>query len=163
MMRRVHPTQRFGITAGVPRGFEVAVKNGFYPCDTSCPGPPELDGTRRWRVSSTGFVRRAGEADGWAITILTDGNRTQRDGIELVEAISQVIATALYGEEPAPRAVDRAVCTTFRAHSTRATVLADLGLAPSERNWRRVLRVSGGHPPLRGQLLCSPALSRIDR
>ena len=30
-MTNVHPLQRWGITAGVPNGWTVAQKNGFYP------------------------------------------------------------------------------------------------------------------------------------
>jgi beta-lactamase class A len=142
----VTPTQRWGITAGVPTGWQVALKNGFYP----------MRGYG-WRVGSTGFVRRAGTAEGYAVTVLTDGNASQVGGIRLVERVSSRVAAALTGGVGAPRVVDRSRCVTARSGQTWRQVAVAVGWPA--RRWADVRRVSGGNPtPLRGQRACSPAL-----
>jgi beta-lactamase class A len=147
-LTRVTPTQRWGITAGVPAGWDVALKNGFYPMRGN-----------GWRVGSTGFVRRAGGAEGYAVTILTDRNGSQVAGMRLVERVSRRVAATLAGGPAAARVVDRSRCTTTRAGQTWPQVARRVGL-PSAR-WRDVRRVSGGNAgPLSGQRACSPVLRR---
>ena len=68
-MTDVHPLQEWGISAGVPAGWTVAQKNGFYP--SSGIG---------WRVGSSGFVRQDGGDQGYAITVMTEGATNQRTG-----------------------------------------------------------------------------------
>ncbi|MCW2679613.1 MAG: secreted protein [Frankiales bacterium] len=141
-MRSVHPTQRWGISAGVPSGWGVALKNGFYP----------MRGYG-WRVGSTGFVRQ-GTSGGYAFTVLTDGGSSQVQGMRLVEAVSRRVAARLAGGPPAPRSVDRAVCTSTRSGESWSTVAARVGASPAA-----VRTVSGGNPsPLQGQRACSPTL-----
>lgn len=143
-LTRVHPTQQWGITAGVPAGWTVALKNGFYP----------MTGYR-WRVGSTGFVRRPGSNQGYAVTVLTDHDRSQVAGMRLVETVSRLVAARLAGGPAAPRAVDAARCTTARRGESWATVTARLGVASSR--WRAVRTVSGGNRrPLGGQRACAP-------
>jgi len=145
-MTRVTPTQRWGITAGVPKGWDVALKNGFYPMSGN-----------GWRVGSTGFVRRAGTQHGYAVTILTDRSRSQVTGMRLVERVSRRVAATLTSGPAASRVVDRSRCTTTRAGQTWSQVARRVGL-PATR-WRDVRRVSGGNPaPLSGQRACSPVL-----
>jgi hypothetical protein len=142
----VTPTQRWGITAGVPAGWQVALKNGFYPM-------------RRygWRVGSTGFVRRAGTAEGYAVTVLTDGGSTQVGGMQLVERVSRRVAATLTQAAAAARVVERSRCVTARSGQTWRQVAVQVG-RPGGR-WAGVRRVSGGNPaPLRGQRACSPVL-----
>jgi beta-lactamase class A len=142
----VTPTQRWGITAGVPSGWQVALKNGFYP----------MRGYG-WRVGSTGFVRRAGSAEGYAVTVLTDRNTSQVSGIRVVERVSRRVAAALTDGAAVPRVVDRSRCVTARSGQTWRQVAVAVG-RPARR-WADVRRVSGGNPtPLRGQRACSPSL-----
>lgn len=145
-MTSVHPTQRWGISAGVPSGWSVALKNGFYP----------MRGYG-WRVGSTGFVRQGGSggsSDGYAITILTDGASSQVQGMRLVETVSRRVAAMLAGGPPAPRSPDRAVCTTTSSGESWATVARRVGSRAAA-----VRTVSGGNPsPLQGQRACSPDL-----
>jgi beta-lactamase class A len=142
----VNPTQRWGITAGVPRGWTVALKNGFYPF-----------GSHLWRIGSTGFVRAPGRPGGYAVTIMTDQDRTQHAGIKLVERVSRHVAAALAGGRPAPRIVDRAVCVTTDAGQSWPAVAHLVGVPESK--WPSVRLVSGGNPePLQGQRACSPQL-----
>jgi hypothetical protein len=145
-MTGVTPTQRWGITAGVPRGYQVALKNGFYP----------MRGYG-WRVGSTGFVRRMGTESGYAITILTDHDANQLAGLRLVERVSRQVAVALTDGAAAPRVVTRSRCVQTSAGQSWRSVTTRVGLASSR--WRDVRRVSGGNPaPLSGQRACSPVL-----
>lgn len=143
-MREVHPTQRWGISAGVPYGWAVALKNGFYP----------MRGYG-WRVGSTGFVRRVTTAGGgYAVTVLTDGGSSQVQGMRLVETVSRRVAAVLAGGPPAARAVDRSVCTTTTGGESWTTAARRVGSTAAA-----VRHVSGGNAsPLHGQRVCSPHL-----
>lgn len=59
LMRNVTPEQRWGISAGLPPGAAVALKNGWYPED---------DGSI-WRVHSIGSVAADGKS--YALAVLT--------------------------------------------------------------------------------------------
>jgi hypothetical protein len=142
----VHPTQRWGITAGVPRGWRVGLKNGFFPFNG-----------HGWRVGSTGFVRAPGSLGGYAVTIMTDQDRSQHAGIQLVERVSRHVAARLTTGKPAPRVVDRAVCVKTFAGESWPAVARLVGVPESQ--WPAVRLVSGGNPePLSGQRACSPRL-----
>lgn len=77
----VTPSQRWGITAGVPSTWKVPLKNGFYP-STCC----------AWRINTSGVVERPG-GGAYVATVLSDGWSTDRQGIEAVEFVSRVIAS----------------------------------------------------------------------
>ena len=141
-MSTTHPTHRWGISAGVPSGWAVAQKNGFYP----------MRGYG-WRVGSTGFVRQR-TGGGYAVTVLTDGGSSQVQGMRLVETVSRRVAGVLAGGPPAARSVDRAVCTTTSSGETWTAVARRVGSTAAA-----VRTVSGGNPsPLQGQRACSPEL-----
>jgi hypothetical protein len=143
-MSNVTPTQRWGITAGMRRGWSVALKNGFYPL-----------GGGNWRVGSTGFLRAPGSRRGYAITIMTDNDITQADGIRLVQDVARRAAEVLSSGPMAKRIVARARCLTVRGATSWEQVAARLGT----KDWQGVRRVSGGNPdPLFGQRVCSPRL-----
>ena len=144
-MSRVHPTQQWGITAGVPTGWSVALKNGFYPMRGN-----------GWRIGSTGFVRDGSTGQGYAITVMTDRNRSHVAGMRLAETVSRRVAAVLAG--PAgPRLVDRSICVTTRSGESWQGAARRVGQPAS--SWRAVRRVSGGNSsPLSGQRVCSPYL-----
>ncbi len=77
----VTPSQRWGVTAGVPSAWKVPPKNGFYPA--SCCG---------WRINTSGVVERPG-GGAYVATVLSDGWSTQGQGIEAVEFVAKVIAS----------------------------------------------------------------------
>ena len=89
-MTAVHPTQQWGITAGVPAGWTVALKNGFYPAS----------GPARWRIGSTGFVRDDATGAGYAITVMTDQNPDHETGQRLVELVARHVASTLTAGGP---------------------------------------------------------------
>jgi beta-lactamase class A len=140
----VHPLQEWGISAGVPVGWSVAQKNGFYP--SSGVG---------WRVGSSGFVRQDDRDQGYAITVMTEGASSQRTGIRLTEEVARRAAAALTVGPGAARPWDRARCVQTSSGETWSGVAARLGL-PGNRAGE-VRTVAGGNPsPLSGQLACSP-------
>lgn len=141
-MSSVHPTQRWGISAGLPTGWSVALKNGFYP----------MRGYG-WRAASTGFAH-SGTGGGYAVTVLTDGAASQWQGMRLVETVTRRVAALLAGGSPAPRPFDRAHCTATTSGESWTTVARRLGADAAG-----VRAVSGGNAyPLQGQRACSPTL-----
>lgn len=141
----VHVSQRWGISAGVRTGYEVALKNGFYPMSGN-----------GWRVGSTGFVRQAGTDGGYAIAVLTDRSTDQQSGMRVVEDVSRRVAGLLTGAgSEHPRGVDRSLCTRTGGGESWGQVAVRLGLPASDGP--RVRHVSGGNDrPLAGQRACRP-------
>ena len=78
-MAGVVPSQRWGITEAVPRGWPVAMKNGF--AGSGCCG---------WRLNSVGKV-----GDAWLVAVLTDGWPSEAAGIEGNRFVNRAIATRL--------------------------------------------------------------------
>lgn len=147
-MTSVHPTQQWGITAGVPAGWTVALKNGFYP----------MSGTPRWRIGSTGFVRNDSTGHGYAITIMTDRNPDHETGQRLVERVSRQVAATLTSGPGAARQVDRSVCTATSGSESWSSVAGRLGTS----DVAGVRTVSGGPAnPLSGMRACRPDLSVV--
>ncbi|HEY0604974.1 MAG TPA: serine hydrolase [Herpetosiphonaceae bacterium] len=81
LMRNVTPGQRWGISAGVPGGVSVAVKNGWYP---------ESEG---WTINSVGYIK--GNRKRYTIAVYTRPNQSMRYGIDTIEAISAQIYPAI--------------------------------------------------------------------
>jgi hypothetical protein len=80
LMENVTPTQRWGISGGVPAGVTIALKNGFSV----------ING---WQINSTGWV--SGLGHNYLIAVLTDGNPSQNYGIDTINGISSLIWPAL--------------------------------------------------------------------
>lgn len=142
IMTGVHPAQQWGISAGVAEGYEVANKNGFYP----------MTGYG-WRVGSTGFVADP-SGGGYALTIMTDFNVTQADGVELVETIAKRVSSRLTLGKAADRPFDDVTCVTHHGGQSWTSLALELGLSASEADEVRI--AAGGDGPLRGQLVCTP-------
>ena len=145
-MTNVHPLQQWGITAGVPNGWSVALKNGFYPSTGI-----------GWRVGSSGFVRRDDGDQGYAITVMTEGMSQQVVGIGLVERIARQAAAALTVGPAALRTVDRARCVTASSGESWAGVTLRVGL-PASRAAEVRLTAGGNDTPLSGQRACSTVI-----
>ena len=75
LMEHVTPSQRWGVTGGVPRHVTVALKNGWLE-----------DPDAGWIVHSIGWVHGRGRS--YVIAVLTDGNSSESSGIETIEGIS---------------------------------------------------------------------------
>ncbi|MCU1354097.1 MAG: hypothetical protein JWM05_3306 [Acidimicrobiales bacterium] len=87
-MLHVVPSQDWGVTAGVPGGWNVPLKNGFYP--SSCCG---------WRINTHGVVERP-SGSAYVLTILSDGWPNEGAGIEAVDFISRVVAASVASSFP---------------------------------------------------------------
>ncbi len=139
-MSGVSAAQSWGVTAGLPDGYEAALKNGFYP----------LRGAG-WRVGTTGVVRD-GHGGAYAMTVMTDQNPNESAGIALVEAITAHVNSALTVGEAAVRAVDSVTCVDVSVGSSWSSLADTLGLPALA-----LRHLNGGEPaPLTGQRVCGP-------
>jgi beta-lactamase class A len=77
LMKHVVRSQAWGVTAGVPAGVAVAVKNGWLPHD----GVP-------WIVNSIGIV--TGQDRHYTIAVLTRDD-TEEQGITTIQGISRIV------------------------------------------------------------------------
>jgi len=83
LMENVTPSQRWGVSGGVPAQVTVALKNGWLP----------LEGTNSdWQVNSVGWV--SGDHRDYLMAVLTTGNPSEQYGID---TISQLAAMAWQG------------------------------------------------------------------
>jgi beta-lactamase class A len=84
LMTSVVPSQTWGVTAGVPRSWTVAQKNGFAGRI----------------INSVGWVDPPGDDDGYLVAILTYGWPNHHAGIEAVERISVLVANSMIDTVP---------------------------------------------------------------
>ena len=138
-MSGVSAAQSWGVTAGLPTGYEAALKNGFYPMSGA-----------GWRLGTTGVIR---DPDGgsYAITVMTDNNPSESAGITLVEKIARHINSALTSGPPAERATDLMECVEPPGGSTWSSAAEMLGGVDAAR--LRLLN-GGEAAPLSGQRVC---------
>ncbi|WP_406114639.1 serine hydrolase [Kitasatospora purpeofusca] len=84
LLDQVEDDQRWGVGAAASNG-GYEVKNGWLPRDT--------DGL--WVINSIGRVERDGHE--LLIAVVSDGNTTDTDGMDLVESVARAAAEALSG------------------------------------------------------------------
>ncbi|MFF2726523.1 serine hydrolase [Streptomyces sp. NPDC058008] len=77
-MRKVVPDQRWGVPAGAPGDATVQLKNGWLERST-----------HGWRVHSVGAF--SGKGHDYAITVLTQDNKTMDDGVDTIQAVSRAV------------------------------------------------------------------------
>ena len=70
----VEPGQRWGVSAGVPAGVAVAIKNGWLPVE------------KTWQINSDGYVH--GNGRNYVVSVLTADNPSERYGIDTIEGLS---------------------------------------------------------------------------
>lgn len=80
LMRAVTPSQRWGVSGGVPASGTVALKNGWLPR------------TGGWVINSIGQVRTG--PHNYVIAVLTSGNPDMSYGITTVEHVSAMVIVA---------------------------------------------------------------------
>lgn len=88
-MRSVIDEQAFGVTAGAPVGWRVAVKNGWWQIR-----PQDSGNAWHWRVNSTGMAFDPTGKPRWVLAVMGNEWDTMDTGVERIEAI----ATAVYGK-----------------------------------------------------------------
>ncbi|GEM_PF-1124749 len=79
LMTSVVPSQTWGVTEGVPGGWEVAQKNGFAG----------------HIANSVGFVRHPDGSEGYVVAVLTNGWSSWSRGVPTVNEISGWVSAAL--------------------------------------------------------------------
>jgi beta-lactamase class A len=77
LMENVTPSQRWGVSGGVPARATVALKDGWLPLDS--------DNTN-WQVNSVGWI--SGSGRDYLMAVLTTGNPTEQYGIDTISQLA---------------------------------------------------------------------------
>jgi Beta-lactamase enzyme family len=80
LMENVIPSQRWGVSGGVPAQATVALKNGWLPLDSA---------DRDWQVNSVGWISGLGRD--YLIAVLTTGNPTEQYGIDTIDRLAALV------------------------------------------------------------------------
>jgi Beta-lactamase enzyme family len=80
LMENVTPSQRWGVSSGVPAQVTVALKNGWLPLDST---------DDDWQVNSVGWVYGLGR--NYLIAVLSTGNPTEQYGIDTIDQLSAIV------------------------------------------------------------------------
>jgi beta-lactamase class A len=80
LMENVIPSQRWGVSGGVPGGVTVALKNGWLPLDSS---------DTNWQVNSVGWI--AGRGRDYLMAVLSTGNPSEQYGITTIDGLSALV------------------------------------------------------------------------
>lgn len=83
LMANVSPDQAWGISKGLADNATIQLKNGWLESD---------DGSS-WIVNSIGHIQT--KDSNYTIAVLTNGNATEADGIDLIESLSSATAQEL--------------------------------------------------------------------
>jgi hypothetical protein len=86
LMEHIDPSQAWGITAGVPSGVTVGLKNGWL----------SLEDDGDWQVNSIGWVD--GDGPDYLLAVLTKNNDTEAYGIDTIEGLSRLVWKSLTTE-----------------------------------------------------------------
>ncbi len=87
LMADVEPDQSWGVSAGVPSGVTVDLKDGWDPLDGDADSN-SADGTD-WQVNSVGWVD--GDGRDYVLAVLTVGNATESYGITTIQGVSPIV------------------------------------------------------------------------
>jgi hypothetical protein len=85
LMENVAPDQRWGVSAGVPAGVRVALKNAWVPL-----APADTD----WQINSEGWI--SGDGRDYLIAVLTTGNPDEQYGIDTINTLSALLWPAMH-------------------------------------------------------------------
>jgi beta-lactamase class A len=80
LMENVTPSQRWGVSGGIPAGVTVALKNGWLPLD---------DANTDWQVNSVGWI--SGRGRNYLMAVLTTGNPTEQYGIDTISQLAAMV------------------------------------------------------------------------
>jgi Beta-lactamase enzyme family len=80
LMENVTPSQRWGISGGVPPEATVALKNGWLPLDAA---------NTDWQINSVGWV--SGDARDYLMAVLTTGSPSEQYGIDTIDGLAAIV------------------------------------------------------------------------
>jgi hypothetical protein len=80
LMENVTPSQKWGVSGGVPATVTVALKNGWLPLNAA-----QTD----WQVNSVGWV--SGQGRDYLVAVLTTGDATEQYGIDTISGLSALL------------------------------------------------------------------------
>jgi hypothetical protein len=80
LMENVTPSQRWGVSGGVPAGVTVALKNGWLPLDSS---------DTNWQINSVGWI--SGRGRDYLLAVLTTRNPTEQYGISTIDGLAALV------------------------------------------------------------------------
>jgi beta-lactamase class A len=83
LMEHISPGQSWGVSAGVPAGVTVALKNGWLP----------VKGPSDWAINSIGWID--GDRRDYLIAVLTNADPSEAYGIETAQTISALVYAGL--------------------------------------------------------------------
>jgi beta-lactamase class A len=84
LLENVAPSQRWGVSGGVPAGATVALKNGWLPLGA---------GNSDWQVNSVGWV--SGDGRSYLMAVLSTGNPSEQYGIDTLSHLGAMVWSAL--------------------------------------------------------------------
>jgi hypothetical protein len=84
LLENATPSQRWGVSGGVPAGVTVALKNGGLPLNA---------GNSDWQVNSVGWV--SGDGRSYLISVLSTGNPSEEYGIDTLNHLGAMVWSAL--------------------------------------------------------------------
>ena len=80
LMEDVTPSQRWGVSGGVPAQVTVALKNGWLP----------LHGTGSdWQINSVGWISGGGR--NYLMAVLSTGNPSEQYGIDTIDELAAMV------------------------------------------------------------------------
>jgi hypothetical protein len=80
LLENVTPSQRWGVSGGVPPAVTIALKNGWLPLN---------DADTDWQVNSIGWV--SGQGRDYLVAVLTTGNPSEQYGIDTISGLSAIL------------------------------------------------------------------------
>jgi beta-lactamase class A len=89
LLENVDPTQRWGVTDGVPASATVALKDGWLPLAA----PAGKGAASNWQVNSVGWI--SGDGRDYLIAIMSTGDPTMQYGEATLGGLSSRVWTAL--------------------------------------------------------------------
>jgi hypothetical protein len=85
LLQGVEKDQVWGVSAGLPAGVSVELKNGWLPDNQT---QDIYESAHTWTVTSLGHVH--GENQDYTIAVLTNGQTSEASGINVIESLSTI-------------------------------------------------------------------------
>jgi len=80
LLENVTPSQRWGVSGGVPAQVTVALKNGWLPL---------AGADSDWQINSVGWI--SGDGRNYLMAVLSTGNPTEQYGIDTIDQLSAMV------------------------------------------------------------------------